>query len=1046
MVLMLASAVMLCFTSCLNEATDPNSGEGQLPANVATLSEQVAAMKSSVAALETLQVTLSETAELQSAAAQIESCATSVKEHIASIEAGMSGVNAAIAAMKLQKEIANVTGALKVTIAPLVNRETLLSDILSLESSVAAWLGKEFKNYFAVSAEQARLSSMLSLVKSQSYAVDAITSDVEAGLRVGDSSGLKEVAATVERNSKTLSQLNANMSALSSEVEKGYTNAIKSANSSKSALKALNTKAAAALADSVESLDDLLALINECKDGIAAIEERLEELEATVEELLGMIQSVTFMSKYVEDKACPYYNMNINEKVSDTKLPYNGKAVRTATGELELDFIVRPAAAAKALNANLSAVSLMGYYANSIQTKAPLASDYFNSEEMKVTDVVVNENDTRGLVTITVEPRLRDAFYYKEIGARCALSIKSGKADVTSKFFELQPKENSTRVYVQSVVPSKTLISIKQGEYAELTATINPEGVSTPGYYLLSKDTRYVRINEETGQLYAHGEGTATVEVWSRGTDEWGLPVMATCTVKVEAAFVVAGPPFVEVGYDAQMFLTYPSDAIVRTKVWSTSDPNKLTVDESGKVRGIAHTYSTTTKSYSEITVYCLVNDVYKPSAKIKVAAIQPQDIITPAVSAGQTEVSMRVDESLSLASTIYPENVPEGAYTLKYQSDPSGFIDFRSGIVNEAKKPLSPQNIYVYITADNYDQEKYLTTDPLKKTLIVKILPYYIKNLILPETLTLAPDADATLTPEFISDVDGKQPTIKTLEWTSSDPSIVEVDSATGHIIAKGEGSAMITATTLDGATVSSEKLSASCIVTVKKPVAEVKVGDYFYSDGTWSTDLKSDKTVVGIVFANINPVASDVRLLADYPNCTNGLVLSTQEYARAFGEYSYSTSVPAGIANHLAPVSLSQTLANGYGLTKAYAAYRDKYKGESGRESYCLMFDNTTGLPATHNNACPAPDNASEWYVPSYYEMVLMYNSKDVINAAIERVGGNKLENKKYIHATLWTSRWDGRSYDDCSSYYFDMSSGKWNGTYLKGSALPVRVVFAF
>ena len=113
MVLMLASAVMLCFTSCLNEAADPNSGEGSLPANVATLSEQVVAMKTSVAAIEALSADFSETDGLEEAAAQLEYCATLVKEHIASVEAGMSGVNAAIAATKLQKEIASVVGEIK---------------------------------------------------------------------------------------------------------------------------------------------------------------------------------------------------------------------------------------------------------------------------------------------------------------------------------------------------------------------------------------------------------------------------------------------------------------------------------------------------------------------------------------------------------------------------------------------------------------------------------------------------------------------------------------------------------------------------------------------------------------------------------------------------------------------------------------------------------------------------------------------------------------------------------------------------------------------
>ena len=68
----------------------------------------------------------------------------------------------------------------------------------------------------------------------------------------------------------------------------------------------------------------------------------------------------------------------------------------------------------------------------------------------------------------------------------------------------------------------------------------------------------------------------------------------------------------------------------------------------------------------------------------------------------------------------------------------------------------------------------------------------------------------------------------------------------------------------------------TATCMVTVKAPVAAIHIGDYFYSDGTWSTDKKSGKTVVGIVFAQANAAASDPILLRDYPTCSNGLVVA--------------------------------------------------------------------------------------------------------------------------------------------------------------------------
>ena len=194
--LVLSALLTLSLTSCLREASDPNSGEGYLPANVATLDEQVASMKTSINAMESLQATLSETASLESAASLLESSTVTVKEHVASIEAGLSDVAATLASLKLQKEIAGVTGALKMQVASLENAQAIQTALLSLENGVSAWLGKDFNNFVGVSSELAGLSVLTESVESQSLTADALSSDVEAGLRVGDAT--EELAAMVE--------------------------------------------------------------------------------------------------------------------------------------------------------------------------------------------------------------------------------------------------------------------------------------------------------------------------------------------------------------------------------------------------------------------------------------------------------------------------------------------------------------------------------------------------------------------------------------------------------------------------------------------------------------------------------------------------------------------------------------------------------------------------------------------------------------------------------------------------------------------------------
>lgn len=97
-----------------------------------------------------------------------------------------------------------------------------------------------------------------------------------------------------------------------------------------------------------------------------------------------------------------------------------------------------------------------------------------------------------------------------------------------------------------------------------------------------------------------------------------------------------------------------------------------------------------------------------------------------------------------------------------------------------------------------------------------------------------------------------------ETVEWTSDNPTVAEVEN--GVVTALTEGEAVVTANYGES--------NATCTVTVT--LDDPKVGDYFYSDGTWSdgglismdadgqnavwADEKpapiSGKTVIGIVF----------------------------------------------------------------------------------------------------------------------------------------------------------------------------------------------------
>ena len=1028
----LASVLLLCLTSCLNEAGDPNSGEDQLPSNVATLSEQVAAMKSSVADIELVQTALSEADGLQGFAAQFEACATSVKEHIANVESGLSGVTAVMTTLKLQGKIAQAAGALKAYVSLQADSDALKNGINALEKGVASWLGKDFGIYYGVAAEKARLESVLAVAQSQFLSVDAIASDVEAGLRVGDASGLETLVETVGKNVATLVSLTQKITSLASEVEQGYASAIKSeASSTKATLKALNTKAAAAVSETGTTLADLASRISACEAALADIDARLEKVEADVNALLGMIQSVSFMSEYAEDYAYAYYDMDLNKKVANDDLPYYGKAQRTATGTMELTYMVRPASAAKALNANVDAINVVGYYAKAaISTKAPLASDYIDFEVTKV--AVVNEN--RGLVTVSVKPNLREAFYYFEIGAKCALSIKNEKTDVMSNFVELYPKENSNRVYVYSVTPSRDYIVIKKGESTSLTAEVYPGDVSTPGCYFASSNSNVVTYDESTGQIIAKEVGEATITITSKGTDEWGLPVTATCGVKVEEAITLTGQRYVEVGYTADMFLEYPKTAIIESKVWSTSDPSKLAVDQNGTVTGVASTYNTTTKAYAEVTVSCTVNGVTTVSWPMYVAATQPKKLITANLAENQSEIQVRVNESLSLASTIYPENVPAGAYKIIYQSDQGlGWINYDTGVI-DANRNTYATTAWVTITVENYDKEQYYITDSrVKRVIAVKVIPYYVKTISLNDVEIEIGQAAVTLSPTLTSDVAGKAPTNSALTWTSSNEAIATVDQ-NGKVTPVAPGNATITATAQDGSGV-----SGSCTVTVTQPWKEFNVGDYvvrknltkeieFYSD---LTVAQSAGYVVGIVISKTNPRATDTMLPA---SCTHGIAIAMGEGTGKWWSDSYhanATTVATWAAQNGYAFVADGNQYSGYTNTLALKAYIAAHSG--------LSSGVVDAFNSYNNNGPGLPNGTSPYYIPSapaMKDVAKLSNMSWAFADKIQGAGGVRFTNSQY-----WTVSETGTTMATSVNPLTGNAAGS-----QKTSDYKLRYVFAF
>lgn len=183
------------------------------------------------------------------------------------------------------------------------------------------------------------------------------------------------------------------------------------------------------------------------------------------------------------------------------------------------------------------------------------------------------------------------------------------------------------------------------------------------------------------------------------------------------------------------------------------------------------------------------------------------------------------------------------------------------------------------------------------------------------------------------------------------------------------------------DGRTLKFESSNVESITIDKAttPVGDApSIGDFYYSDGTWSTDLDKSKTPIAIVFYVGDPSADDEGMRADHPDCTHGLAIAITEVIGVGWQEKYET--------YGASKTVSDWLtANGYPDVKAKSDddspinKRIGYTCSKYLRAFNASADNAawpvTAMAAVDNFSatCPAPPSSSGWYLGSARELVL-------------------------------------------------------------------------
>lgn len=249
---------------------------------------------------------------------------------------------------------------------------------------------------------------------------------------------------------------------------------------------------------------------------------------------------------------------------------------------------------------------------------------------------------------------------------------------------------------------------------------------------------------------------------------------------------------------------------------------------------------------------------------------------------------------------------------------------------------------------------------------------------------------------------------------------------------------------------------------ISLAKEEAGAKVGDFFYSDGTFSTELDASKTVIGLVFYVGNPAENDAALAAAHPGCVHGLVVSLtqkkcewQEDYSGFddeadmtvGEWIEQNTDYESIATRSEAMTSVFNQIMGYNNTCGIDEFNDS--------DYGWDYEVYAGSEISSAVSVKAPESTSGWYCPSIKEVSLMCSgavegnigdlgyedTPDNANAVILNAQLAKIDGAVQLDGVYWSST----EYSVSQAHSLQFKNGLVMQTSKGGSNL-LRPVLAF
>lgn len=353
-------------------------------------------------------------------------------------------------------------------------------------------------------------------------------------------------------------------------------------------------------------------------------------------------------------------------------------------------------------------------------------------------------------------------------------------------------------IHVTSITISSAELNLTAGDKATLTATVKPDNATDLTVEWSSDDTDVATVSE-AGEVIAVSAGTAKITATSFDGKT------ATCTVNVAAKVIL--PTAVKLDKETAQLRTgatttlkatlTPTDVTDKTLVWTSSDEKVATVDQKGKVTAVAAGQATITvasKAAPAVKAECKVT-VIVPVTSLVILDENEEEI------GEDTVIEFHTGHEYNLTAVVGPSNATDKTVTwttsddtvIKFLDDEGLMDGLKAG---EATVTASIAGFSVTV--------KVKVTDP--------VIP--VEGITLDKT-TASMVVNGTLT--LVATLSPADATSKDITWSSSDKTIATV-STQGVVKALKAGTVTITAT--------SNKKSATCVITITDPTSGVALG----------------------------------------------------------------------------------------------------------------------------------------------------------------------------------------------------------------------------